>query len=67
MLVDTPALSLESAESPVEEAAQQRARDMLLRNKGRIDRAKDPITPGNCIIIFCKAILFADDFYLFFL
>ena len=67
MLIDTPALSWESAESPDEEAAQQRARDMLLRNKGRIDRAKDPITPGNCIILFCKAIFFADDYYFFFL
>lgn len=48
VLIDTPALSWEAAEDTDEdEVIQQRARDVLVRNKGRIDRAKDPITPGE--------------------
>lgn len=48
VLIDTPALSWGAAEDIDEdEVIQQRARDVLVRNKGRIDRAKDPITPGE--------------------
>lgn len=48
VLIDTPALSWGAAEDIDEdEVIQQRARDVLVRNKGRIDRAKDLITPGE--------------------
>lgn len=53
LFIDTPALSWEPDDDmDGGGATQQRARDVLLRNKGRIDRAKDPITPGEDISPF---------------
>lgn len=46
-LIDTPALPWEHAEDLDGGAiAKLRASDMLLRSKGRIDKAKEPIVPG---------------------
>lgn len=43
--IDTPGFTwVIDKTSP--EADEIRARDMLLRNKGRIDRSKDPLSPG---------------------
>ena len=48
VLIDTPGLSFvtdgDVDQSTLEEF---RARDILLRSKGRIDRLKDPYPPGN--------------------
>ncbi|EKM59561.1 uncharacterized protein PHACADRAFT_181560 [Phanerochaete carnosa HHB-10118-sp] len=42
-LIDTPGLSwVAPAAQSVEEVARVRARDIIIRNKGRIDRLKDP-------------------------
>ncbi|KAH8113291.1 GNL3L/Grn1 putative GTPase-domain-containing protein [Phellopilus nigrolimitatus] len=47
-LIDTPALAWERpSDLDGDAAAKLRAQDMLLRNKGRIERAKDPLTPGT--------------------
>jgi ribosome biogenesis GTPase A len=46
-LIDTPGLSWESDES-VEDLDDVRARDILMRSKGRIDRLKDPALAGTC-------------------
>ena len=59
VLIDTPGLSFVSDEdaaagdqSTLEEF---RARDILLRSKGRIDRLKDPYPPSTSIIpSFCR-------------
>lgn len=46
-LIDTPGLSwVAPAEQPAEEATRVRARDIIIRNKGRIDRLKDPEPVG---------------------
>ncbi|KAF8164819.1 hypothetical protein B0H34DRAFT_779894 [Crassisporium funariophilum] len=48
ILIDTPGLSFLSKEEPEEEDSALddfRARDILLRSKGRIDRLKDPTPP----------------------
>jgi nuclear GTP-binding protein len=51
VLVDTPGLAWQpSEEASPEERGRFRARDVLLRNKGRIDRLKDPIPAVSCII-----------------
>lgn len=50
-LIDTPGLSWVAAQDQsAEDAARVRARDILTRNKGRIDRLKDPEPVGesNC-------------------
>lgn len=44
--VDTPGVSWESEELTEE----NRARDVLLRNKGRIDRLKEPMAPGMFVL-----------------
>lgn len=66
VLIDTPALSWETAEDTDEdEVIQQRARDVLVRNKGRIDRAKDPITPGEETSFLRELIYLFNDHFLF--
>ena len=42
-LIDTPGISWESTEMTTE----NRARYILLRNRGRIDRLKEPMAPGT--------------------
>lgn len=47
VLIDTPGLSFVSDEDADQSTLEKfRARDILLRNKGRIDRLKDPHPPG---------------------
>ena len=49
--IDTPGLSwVASAEQSAEEAAHVRARDIITRNKGRIDRLKDPEPVGTLLL-----------------
>ena len=58
VLIDTPGLSFVSDEDAAAAAAvgdqssleEFRARDILLRSKGRIDRLKDPYPPSTSII-----------------
>lgn len=51
MLIDTPGLPWQfSEEASPEERGLFRARDVLLRNKGRIDRLKDPIPAVSSIV-----------------
>lgn len=49
-LIDTPGLSWEVYRS-AEDPNSVRARDILLRSKGRIDRLKDPTSVGMCLAI----------------
>ena len=49
-LIDTPGFSFVSNEEDADQsssAEEFRARDILLRSKGRIDRLKDPYPPGT--------------------
>lgn len=46
-LIDTPGLAWETDES-AEDLDDVRARDILMRSKGRIDRLKDPVLAGMC-------------------
>lgn len=47
VLIDTPGLSFISDEDADQSTLEEfRARDILLRSKGRIDRLKDPHPPG---------------------
>ena len=48
VLIDTPGFSFVADEST--SAGEFRARDILLRSKGRIDRLKDPNPPGTYYI-----------------
>ena len=52
MLIDTPGFSFVIDEDADEStsAGEFRARDILLRSKGRIDRLKDPNPPGTYYI-----------------
>ena len=51
VLIDTPGLAWPfSEESSPEERGRFRARDVLLCNKGRIDRLKDPIPAVSSIV-----------------
>jgi nuclear GTP-binding protein len=51
VFIDTPGLAWQpSEEASPEERERRRARDVLLRNKGRIDRLKDPIPAVSCIV-----------------
>jgi nuclear GTP-binding protein len=51
VFIDTPGLAWQpSEEASPEERLRRRARDVLLRNKGRIDRLKDPIPAVSCIV-----------------
>ena len=53
MLIDTPGFSFVSDENANQSTSSEefRARDILLRSKGRIDRLKDPYPPGTYYII----------------
>ena len=62
VLIDTPGLSFVSDEDADQSTLEEiRARDILLRNKGRIDRLKDPHPPGvfepGALLIYCLSIL----------
>lgn len=47
LLIDTPGVSFVNDEDDEPTVIEQRrARDILLRSKGRIDRLKDPNPPG---------------------
>lgn len=51
LFIDTPGLVWQpSEEVPPEERERRRAHDVLLRNKGRIDRLKDPLPAVSYII-----------------
>jgi len=53
VLIDTPGLSFVSDEDAGQSTSEEfRARDILLRSKGRIDRLKDPHPPGTSIPAF---------------
>ena len=46
--IDTPGFTWEwNSDKTSPEADEIRARDILMRNKGRIDRLKDPLSPGT--------------------
>lgn len=48
-LIDTPGLEYVRAEGVEEQEMEMtRARDILLRSRGRIDRLKDPLFAGKC-------------------
>ncbi len=56
--IDTPGVTWESEDLTEE----NRARDILLRNKGRIDRLKEPMAPGMlteniCLLGFSEPLL----------
>ena len=62
VLIDTPGLSFVCNEDADQSTLEEiRARDILLRNKGRIDRLKDPHPPGvfksGALLIYCLSIL----------
>lgn len=47
--IDTPGLQFVRAASMTDEEREaMRARDVLLRCRGRIDRLKDPLSGGRC-------------------
>ena len=51
LFIDTPGLAWQrSEEASPEEKARLRAQDVLLRNKGRIDRLKDPLPAVSYIV-----------------
>ncbi|KAF8505465.1 hypothetical protein F5888DRAFT_1791522 [Russula emetica] len=51
LFIDTPGLAWQhSEEAPLEEKVRRRAQDVLLRNKGRIDRLKDPLPAVSYIV-----------------
>ena len=51
VFIDTPGLAWQLfEEASPEERLRRRSRDVLLRNKGRIDRMKDPIPAASCIV-----------------
>jgi nuclear GTP-binding protein len=51
LFIDTPGLAWEHSEvAPPEEKERRRAQDVLLRNKGRIDRLKYPLPAVSCIV-----------------
>jgi nuclear GTP-binding protein len=51
LFIDTPGLAWKhSEEAPPEEKDRRRAQDILLRNKGRIDRLKDPLPALSYIV-----------------
>lgn len=59
-LVDTPGLSLINAAESEADVASHRARDILTRSKGRIDRLKDPQPVGKYTFTFsliCRTVL----------
>ena len=67
VLIDTPGLSFVSDEDADQSTLEEfRARDILLRNKGRIDRLKDPHPPGVSepdVIAYCSSILIVNNFF----
>lgn len=51
LFIDTPGLAWRpTEETPPEEKERRRAQDVLLRNKGRIDRLKDPLAAVSYIV-----------------
>jgi ribosome biogenesis GTPase A len=58
-LIDTPGLFWEYPEDASEEdAVTLKARDVLLRSRGRIDHLKDPLPPCTCWLRFVVDYLF---------
>ena len=58
-LIDTPGLFWEYPEgASKEDAAALKARDILLRSRGRIDHLKDPLPPCVCSLYSTTARLF---------
>jgi len=58
-LIDTPGLFWEHPEdASKEDAAALRARDILLRSRGRIDHLKDPLPPRTHSPYFTTSCLF---------
>ena len=60
VLIDTPGFSFVSDEEDADQsnsAEEFRARDILLRSKGRIDRLKDPYPPGK----YCTSFLLLNN------
>jgi nuclear GTP-binding protein len=51
LFIDTPGLAWQrSEEAPPEEKERRSGQDVLLRNKGRIDRLKDPLPAVSYIV-----------------
>ncbi|KAH9963235.1 P-loop containing nucleoside triphosphate hydrolase protein [Russula dissimulans] len=50
VFIDTPGITWEPSEESPEESEGRRAQDVLLRNRGRIDRLKDPMSAVSCIL-----------------
>lgn len=48
--IDTPGILWKHDDEPSTNVADLRAKDILMRNKGRIDRLKDPASPGPSLI-----------------
>lgn len=58
-LIDTPGLFWEYPDdASKEDAASLRARDIILRSRGRIDHLKNPLPPCTCPFIFVLSCLF---------
>lgn len=50
VFIDTPGLTWQRSEEAPPEENERRAQDVLLRNKGRIDRLKDPLPAVSYIV-----------------
>ena len=50
LFIDTPGLAWQPSDEAPPEEKERRARDVLLRNKGRIDRLKDPLPAVSHIV-----------------
>ncbi|EEB99573.1 hypothetical protein MPER_00724, partial [Moniliophthora perniciosa FA553] len=46
-IIDTPGFSWEWEEKDAEETSRARSHDILIRNRGRVDRLKDPSLPSE--------------------
>ena len=57
--IETPALSWEpKPDTDKDEVVSLRAKDVLLRNKGRVDRVKDPLSLSENLLLFININLF---------
>ena len=50
LFIDTPGLAWQPSEEAPPEEKERRAQDVLLRNRGRIDRLKDPLPAVSHIV-----------------
>ena len=50
LFIDTPGLAWQPSDEAPPEEKERRAQDVLLRNKGRIDRLKDPLPAVSHIV-----------------